>query len=156
MSAPTEMAWAMAKRLAKYLNHTRKYAHRLALLEQPTHLDVYSDADWAGCNQSARSSTGVVVRASGLVFTCLSQTQPGLPALSSAESELRAISKAAQEGIYVNEVMKSTGIDLPMRNWTDSSAGRAAARRLGCGRMRHLDAGALFIQGLVEQKRTTV
>ena len=152
MSKPTVHAWGMLRRLAKYLRKTIHYGHVLQLEEVPTHIDIYVDADWGGCKKTGRSTTGVVVLIGGMSVSAICNTQPGLPALSSAESELRAMCKGAIEGIYVKHVMEELGFELPLRMWTDSTAGRAAATRLGVGRIKHLTIQDLYVQGLVQAK----
>ena len=56
------------------------------------------------------------------------------------------------EGVYVKHVMAELGFELPLRMWTDSTAGRAAATRLGVGRIKHLMIQDLYVQGMVQAK----
>ena len=60
-------------------------------------------------------------------------------ALSSAESEFYATLKAAQESIGIISMCK----DLGHRLFADASAVLGVAQRLGVGRIRHLETGAL-------------
>ena len=91
-----------------------------------------------------------------MVLENISTTQQGLPALSSGEAEIRASSRGASEGLLTQNILRGLGLDLPLRLWTDSSAARQAARKLGVGRMRHLNVHDLFVQTLIEQKGATI
>ena len=157
MKQPTVASFARLKQLGRYLSGTKEYGHRLLMLNnKPTHIDIFVDADWGGTAGDRRSTEGGIVTVGGMVLTGWSSTQGGLPALSSAESELRGINRGCKEGIYVQNLLKFLDIDLPLRVWTDSSAARQAAIKLGVQKMRHLETQELFVQQLVKEKRVTV
>eukprot|EP00969_Alexandrium_andersonii_P131504 5815139-Alexandrium_andersonii.AAC.1 len=61
----------------------------------------YSDADWAGSRRDYRSTSGRCFFVGGMLVSMASNTQPGLPGLSSGESELRSLSAAASEALYL-------------------------------------------------------
>ena len=67
-------------------------------------------------------------------------------ALSSAESEFYATLKAAQESIGVIAMCRELGLTLKARVLVDASAALGVAQRLGVGRIRHLETGALWLQ----------
>ena len=69
---------------------------------------TYSDADWAGCKQSRKSTTGGCIAIGTHIIKGWSKTQ-SLIALSSAESELYAILKASAETLGVMAMMKDLG-----------------------------------------------
>ena len=56
VSAPTESHWQLALRVVSYLVHTRKIGITLGGGSKP--LEMYVDADWAGCESTRRSTTG--------------------------------------------------------------------------------------------------
>ena len=67
-------------------------------------------------------------------------------ALSSAESEFYATLKTAQESIGLISMCKELGWSLKARLMVDASAALGVAQRLGVGRIRHLETGALWLQ----------
>lgn len=94
-------------------------------------LEVLTDKDWQGCpdtknNTSSRSSTW-----NGQVLATGSSAQAGVPALSSAETELTE----AIAGETVKEIIM----------WTDSWMCRSILSRIGLGRVKHLEALHLYL-----------
>ncbi|CAE7450340.1 unnamed protein product, partial [Symbiodinium microadriaticum] len=89
----------------------------------------------------------------GGVVTTSTQTQPGLPATSSPDAELRGISRACREAIFVHDLaVLDFGLTLEVpRIWSDSSTGITAAKRIGPGtKLRHLDVSEFYVQGAVQ------
>ena len=74
-----------------------------------------------------------------------SSTQPTI-ALSSGEAELGGLCKGAANGIGLQSVAKDLGIPLNIRVRSDATAALGIARRLGIGKIRHLDTSLLWIQ----------
>ena len=58
MSAPDADAWARLKRLVKYLVGRPRAVMKFCWQTLPEVLDVYSDANWAGCKLSRKSTSG--------------------------------------------------------------------------------------------------
>jgi hypothetical protein len=115
-------------------------------------LQVFSDADWAGSRRDYKSTSGTVVKLNGLTVACYSKTQAGVPALSSGESELRALSRAATEAMYAKRVLAEMGAECTPTLFSDASAALANAERLGPGRMRHLMVSAMYVKELVRRR----
>ena len=63
-------------------------------------IDLYTDADWAGCPATRKSTTGFVIQAAGNTVHFGSRTQ-SVVGLSSAKSELYAIGTGATEALHV-------------------------------------------------------
>ncbi|MCP4256000.1 MAG: Ty1/Copia family ribonuclease HI, partial [Planctomycetes bacterium] len=124
---------------------------QLQLTEGPGMLAVFVDANWQGCKETGRSTSGICVTLGGAILSTSSRTQEGKNAMSSGESELRALTKGSLETIYVQNLCEQIGwdIDTPVI-WTDSSAGLQASQRLGPGRMKHIDKYDVFIQQTVD------
>ena len=77
-----------------------------------------------------------------------SKTQSNV-ALSSAESEFYGTLKTAQESVGLISLARELGEELRARVLVDASAALGVAQRLGVGKIRHLQTGALWLQ---EQK----
>ena len=60
MHNPTDDHWATVKRILRYLKST--LSSELHLWSSSSHiLSVYSDADWAGCSDDRRSTSGYCI-----------------------------------------------------------------------------------------------
>eukprot|EP00971_Amphidinium_carterae_P101144 2000962-Amphidinium_carterae.1 len=115
-------------------------------------VQVYVDADWGG-SSDGRSTSGVRVGVNGYALGHSSQTQAGLPALSTAEAELRAISKGLCDGLYTSSVLRELGIKSRLEIFTDAKASFQAASKLGGGRLKHLRIADYFIKDVLRNKK---
>lgn len=92
----------------------------------------------------------------GAIVACGSQTQPGLPATSSPDAELRGVSRAAREAIFLKELItRDFGQQCGKpRLWTDSSSAMQASKRIGPGsKLRHLEVCEFYVQGALQSKQ---
>ena len=76
--------------------------------------------------------------------------------MSSAEAELNALIKAASETLGVLNMLKSMGKIFESKILTDSNAAKGIVHRLGCGKVKHLEARQLWIQEIVKMKTISV
>eukprot|EP00969_Alexandrium_andersonii_P148775 6577141-Alexandrium_andersonii.AAC.1 len=114
-------------------------------------LSVYVDSDWAG-EFDRKSVSGGVIMAGGCQLASWSRTQ-GATSLSSGEAEFYAISLGVTESLGLRNILHSVGIDLPIKIYSDSSAGRAMCHRLGAGNhMKHVEVRHFHVQRLVRDK----
>ena len=97
---------------------------------------------------------GVVMFGSHCLRT-YSQTQETI-ALSSGESGLYGIAKAATMGIGTKSVFKEFGLELGVQVNTASSAARSFSSRRGAGRVRHVEARWLWVQGRVRRGELSI
>ena len=74
-----------------------------------------------------------------------SVTQAGVT-LSSAEAELLAVVRASSEAIGLCQLAASWGLSLTGEVFGDSSAALAIVKRRGCGKLRHVRVGHLWVQ----------
>ena len=89
MHQPLEFHWQMVKRILRYLNHTTSDGLPI-FRSSMNHLVAYSDADWAGCPDTRRSTTGYCVfLGTTLISWCAKKQQT--VSRSSAESEYHAL-----------------------------------------------------------------
>lgn len=157
MAAPRQCDWDCALVLGRYLQ-TRPDMVRVTALdpdayEGPLILDVFSDSDWAGCVETRRSTDSHVACLGGGVVAVTSQTQPGLPATSSPDAELRGMSRACREALFIHDLaVMDFGLEVQVpRLWADSSTGITAGKRIGPGtKLRHLDVCEFYVQGAVQ------
>ena len=113
----------------------------------------YSDANWASERSTGRKSTsGGVVYLNGNAVKCYSRLQP-IVALSSAESELFALTEAAKELLGLKQLFEHLFDEVasPLPLLTDSSSARQVGQMTGfLRRLRHVDLRLCFLQDRVE------
>ena len=163
LHAPRRCDFQNLKVFARYLAGTKNYGHVSKLVQglnphEHLPLHAYTDSDWAGCEETRKSSSGEVIILAGTVVETNSTTQPGVPATSSGEAEVRSLTHCAQSAVYVRNLAQEDfglTVDTP-RVWCDSSAALQAAKRIGMGKMRHVAVGHMYIQELVRSKQVII
>ena len=133
------------KRLGRYLKAFPTCALLYGWQEMPVAIDGFADADWGGDLESRRSTSGGCILHGSHVISFWSRTQHVI-ALSSAESELHALSACASEGLGIKLMCMEMGIPMELNLSTDSSAARGIVQRQGAGRVKHLDIKTLWLQ----------
>ena len=89
MHAPRDSHWTLVKRILRYIKGTTGHGLRLTA-SSSTELLGYSDADWAGCPDTRRSTSGYCVFLGDSLISWSSKRQPTV-SRSSAEAEYRAV-----------------------------------------------------------------
>ena len=150
------------KHLLKYLKATRTYGQifkQVTTDSRPSEIEVFADADWAGCHKSRRSTSGFAVMVQGNLIHSASRTQ-GSVAMSSAESELYALCSAVQEALFLRNLMVESGLGsskMVINLYTDSSSAKSLVSRVGPGKKsKHIELRYLFIQELVADGQVKV
>ncbi|KAJ9513534.1 hypothetical protein QJQ45_006176 [Haematococcus lacustris] len=95
MSAPTKQHWAAACTVLCYLKGTSEQG---LLFGGVTGLQGFTDADYAGDKDTARSTTGYLFTLNGGAISWPSRLQPTV-AMSTAEAEYMAASSATKEAL---------------------------------------------------------
>ena len=152
MSSPTRGDWERLKRLARYLKGRPRVVKRFRWQGSTGTLSIYTDADWAGCNDTRKSTTGGCITLGKHTLKGWSKTQ-SLVALSSGESELYATLKAAAETLGMLSLLKDLGWQATGEIWGDASAALGIINRRGLGKTRHIDTGLLWIQQTAAERR---
>ena len=118
---------------------------------QVSEIDIHADADWAGCPESRRSTSGFCLFVSGNLIHSASRAQ-GSIAMSSAESEPYTLCTATSEGIFLRNLMYEAGMSrgkVRLNIFTDSSAAKSIVSRIGPGkRSKHIHMKYLLMQEL--------
>ena len=114
MHDPREPHLAALKRILRYVCGTL----HLGLLLRPsaqTELVVYSDADWAGCPDTRRSTSGFAVFLGDSLVSWSSKRQQTV-SRSSAEAEYRAVANAVAEATWLRQLLQE--LHAPLRRAT--------------------------------------
>ena len=108
---PRELHLAALKRILRYV---RGMLH-MGLLLQPSRssdLTVYSDADWAGCPDTRRSTSGYAVFLGDNLVSWSSKWQNTV-SRSSAEAEYRAVANGVAEATWLRQLLQE--LHVPSR-----------------------------------------
>ena len=174
MQAPTATSMKMLHRVVAYLSSVPEigflikpacnegcfgYSGRGGLEHGDTLVvESITDSDWAGCRSTRKSRSSIQLYVSGSMVASMVRSQKSVT-LSSGEAEFVCMVSGACEGIYLLDCLRfllgsSTRVVLRCRS--DSAASRGISQRVGCGRVRHLHAGMLWIQESVQSKELEV
>ena len=103
MHDPRESHFSLIKRILRYIKGTMAYG--LALSRSRSHeLVVYSDADWAGCPDTRRSTSGYCVFLGDNLISWSSKRQHTV-SRSSAEAEYRGVANAVAETCWIRQLL---------------------------------------------------
>jgi hypothetical protein len=140
MHAPTMAHYKILKRILRYVNGTTQLG--LHILASST-LDLYafSDADWAGCPSTRRSTTGFCTF---LGSNCISWSakKQSTVARSSAEAEYRSMASTAAELTWLSFILRDLGIHLsrpPILHCDNLSALHMTVNPVFHGRSKHIE-----------------
>ena len=121
--------------------------------EIPKTLHVFTDADWAGCREPRKSTTGGCAMLGKHALKGWSKTQ-SLIALSSGESEPYAALKASAEALGMLPLLRDLGYTARGEIWGDASAALGILHRKGLGKTRHIQTGLLWIQQIAAEQQS--
>lgn len=103
MHDPRELHLAALKRILRYVHGTLDYS--LHFHRSPTvDLVAYSDADWAGCPDTRKSTSGYAVFLGDNLVSWSSKRQTTV-SRSSAEAEYRAVANAVAETCWLRQLL---------------------------------------------------
>lgn len=111
MHDPRDPHFTALKRILRYIKGT--IDHGLQLNKSSiTDLVDYSDADWAGCPSTRRSTSGYCVFLGDSLISWSSKRQHTV-SRSSAEAEYRGVANAVAETTWIRNLLHDLGIHLP-------------------------------------------
>ncbi|KAJ0454172.1 putative RNA-directed DNA polymerase [Helianthus annuus] len=103
MHAPHVDHWHALKRIIRYIKGTASYGLTLGHTRNPSLL-AYSDADWAGCPDTRRSTSGYCVYYGDNLISWSSKRQPTI-SRSSAEAEYRGVANVVAEICWLRNLL---------------------------------------------------
>lgn len=110
MHDPREPHFAALKRILRYIKGT--ISHGLQLNKSSTtDLVAYSDADWAGCPSTRRSTSGYCVFLGDSLIAWSAKRQQTV-SRSSAEAEYRGVANAVAETTWLRNLLLELGCPL--------------------------------------------
>jgi hypothetical protein len=114
MHDPKEPHLAAMKRILRYIQGTLGLGFHLHRTS-PDDLTVYSDADWAGCPEPRRSTSGYGVFLGDNLISWSSKRQATV-SRSSAEAEYRAVANGVAEACWLRQLLHE--LHFPLRRAT--------------------------------------
>ena len=147
---PSDVHWKALKRVFRYLAGTRS---RGIVYGGANNLDLcgYTDADWAGDQDSARSTSGYVFTLNGGAISWKSTKQKSI-AKSTCEAEYMAQSDTAQEAVWVRFMLSELGelLNGPTPIFGDNQGAMALAKNpIDHKRTRHINVSYHFVRELI-------
>jgi hypothetical protein len=110
MAKPSIEHWQAAKALLRYLRGTQSLGLNFGRVASGC-LQVFADADYAGCLDTRRSTTGYVFLISGTAVSWSSKLQHTV-AVSTAEAEFMAAAAAVREALWFKLLADDLGWTL--------------------------------------------
>ncbi|RVX13773.1 Copia protein [Vitis vinifera] len=117
LSNPGMDHWRAAKRVMRYLQRTKEYMLTYRRLDQ-LELIGYSDSDFAGCQDSRRSTSGYIYLLAGGAISWKSAKQT-LVTSSTMEAEFVACYEASNQGIWLRILSLGYVFWMKSTEWTD-------------------------------------
>ncbi|GKB87010.1 ribonuclease H-like domain-containing protein [Tanacetum coccineum] len=143
-------SFSALKRVLRYVRGTLDYG--LQLFSSPTtDLVAYSDADWAGCPTTRRSTSGYCVFLGNNLLSWSSKRQPTL-SRSSAEAEYHGVANAVAETCWIRNLLRE--LHSPLSSATLVYCDNVSVVYLSCNpvqhqRTEHIEIDIHFVRDLV-------
>ena len=114
-------------RIGKFLAGRPRVVWEFPNQEPQDTIDVYVDANWAGCRRTRKSTSGGCALLGKHCIKAWSKTQ-SIIAKSSGESELYGVIKGSSEALGLVTLAGDFGIELNTRVHVDATAARYLSR----------------------------
>ena len=155
MASPRAKDLIALKRVARYTIKYPRMACRYLWTPLDSNIEVYGDANFAGCISTRTSTVGGVVLWSGQYVKAWSKTI-GVLALSSGVSELAAVVRTATGGLGLQSILHYFDLCGHVATKSDAMVRLGFVHRLGLGKVRHLAVGDLWVQHHVRSEKIRV
>lgn len=150
--SPRKAHWEATKRVMRYLKGTIDCGLMYKKVEDPRLL-CYTDADWAGDQESRRSTSGLITMINTGPISFRSQQQP-VVALSTTEAEYVAASLAVQELVWLRRFLSELKVPCSEKSFLlcdNQSALKLIRNPEFHQRTKHIDIRYHYIRDLYAQ-----
>ncbi len=138
---PTDAHWAAIQHVLRYIKGTLDLGILYSPDDRPmTGYSAYLNSDWGGCVTTSRSTAGFAFCIAGGAVSWSSKVQSHVAELST-EAEYLALSSAANEAIFLSQLLGELGYPPPTPPiiFGDNQGAIALSKNLVfAGRLRHL------------------
>ena len=152
LHSPTTLHWSAVKRILRYLKFTVSTGLKIKRSNSIL-VSAFSDADWAGCVDDRRSTSGFAVFLGSNLISWSSRKQATV-SRSSTEAEYKAMANATAEVIWIQTLLRELGIKSPpvARLWCDNiGATYLSANPVFHARTKHIEVNYHFVRERVAQ-----
>nr|GEX29814.1 ribonuclease H-like domain-containing protein [Tanacetum cinerariifolium] len=150
MHDPREPHFSALKRILRYVWGTLDYGLQL-FASSTTSLVAYSDADWAGCPITRRSTSGYCVFLGNNLLSWSSKRQPTL-SRSSAKAEYRGVANAVTETCWLRNLLRElhTSLSIATLVYCDNvNAVYLSSNPVQHQRTKHIEINIHFVHDLL-------
>ena len=150
---PTNQHWVAVKRIFRYLKGTQQYG-LLYGKSNSNNCVGFSDADWGGDLDDRKSTSGYMFQVGGTAISWRSKKQTCV-ALSTAEAEYIALASAAQESLWLQQLLVDLKNEEPksVTIYEDNQSAISMAKNPQFhGRTKHIAIKYHFIREQVNSK----
>ncbi|XP_071694818.1 uncharacterized mitochondrial protein AtMg00810-like [Rutidosis leptorrhynchoides] len=152
--APTRDHFQAVKRIIRYVKGTMTYGLKFLLSPSSTLLG-YSDANWARCIETCRSTSGYSIFHGENLVSRSAKKQPTV-SRSSGESEYRALANTAAGIIWITHLLRELHVlppDRPTILRDNKSALFLSQNSVSNKRSKHIDIDYHFIRELISSRK---
>jgi hypothetical protein len=160
MACPTNHLMNCAKRLLRYLNTTKDLVLRYDCSNErhATGIHGYSDADFAGCSKTSKSTSGMAILYRGQPVFWRSKRQP-IVTSSTTEAELVALNSCALQVLWLKQLLGNDLGVAPLRAdmfCDNQSTVTVAHNPAATDRSRHINVKHRKVQELIKNQVLSV
>ncbi|WVZ55440.1 hypothetical protein U9M48_006100 [Paspalum notatum var. saurae] len=151
--APIDVHWAAVKRVLRYIKGTADTGLKIQRSSKLT-LNAFSDADWAGCPDDRRSTSGFAVFLGPNLVSWSSRKQATV-SRTSTEAEYKAVANVAAEIVWLQSLLKELGVCQwkPPLLWCDNlGATYLVTNPVFHARTKHIEVDFHFVREQVARK----
>ena len=123
MSKPTTGSLRRLRRIGRYLKKYPRLVWKYPMQSEQTEMVVRTDADWAGCRRSRKSTSGGNISIGSHCIKVWAKMQ-GVMAKRSAGPELYGVVRGACEGLGMKSLCADLGSDVGVRLELDAPAAK--------------------------------
>jgi hypothetical protein len=138
---------AAAKRILRYVSGT-KFFGLFYNATNDSNVVAYTDADWAGCLDDRKSTSGYAFLFGGNLVSWSSKKQP-IVSLSTTEAEYIATSSTSTQAIWMERLFEDLGmkVNKPIKVYCDNQSTISMTKNhVFHSRRKHIDIRHHFIQ----------
>ncbi|XP_042962422.1 uncharacterized mitochondrial protein AtMg00810-like [Carya illinoinensis] len=150
LHAPTADHFQAVKRILRYVKGTLHLGLSFTA-SASANITAYSDADWAGCPDTRRSTSGYSIYLGNNLVSWSAKKQPTVSRFS-CESEYRALAATAAEVLWLQHLLRDlhvTSSASPLLLCDNKSAIFLSSNPVSHKRSKHIDLDYHFLRELV-------